>query len=130
NDGRGYILKKLLRRAFQKGIKLGFNDPFLFKLVPTVVDIMEDFYPYLKSKISIIQQIILTEEQKFLLTLQEGKNKFLEFTKISKKLFAKDFFKLYDTYGLPPDIILEYAKNYKILAEKNEFENILEKQKK
>ncbi|MDO8057958.1 alanine--tRNA ligase ['Opuntia sp.' phytoplasma] len=130
NDGRGYILKKLLRRAFQKGIKLGFNDPFLFKLVPTVVDIMEDFYPYLKSKISIIQQIILTEEQKFLLTLQEGKNKFLEFTKISKKLLAKDFFKLYDTYGLPPDIILEYAKNYKILAEKNEFEKILEKQKK
>ncbi|MDV3197511.1 MAG: alanine--tRNA ligase, partial [Candidatus Phytoplasma australasiaticum] len=130
NDGRGYVLKKILRRAFQKGIKLGFSKPFLFELVPTVVNIMEDFYPYLKSKIPIIQTIILSEEQKFLLTLCEGKNKFLEFTKTSKKLSDSDFFKLYDTYGLPPEIIIEYAKNDKVLVDTKGFEKILQKQKK
>ncbi|MGM1458905.1 MAG: alanine--tRNA ligase-related protein [Columbia Basin potato purple top phytoplasma] len=69
NEGRGYILKKILRRSFIKGQTLGFKKPFLFKLVSVVIDIMKEFYPYLGTKRQIIENIIQVEEEKFLFSL-------------------------------------------------------------
>ncbi|MDV3205299.1 MAG: alanine--tRNA ligase [Weeping tea tree witches'-broom phytoplasma] len=129
NTGRGYILKKILRRAFLKGEILGFKKPFLFQLVPTVGNMMSDFYPYLKTKINIIQQIIQKEEEKFLFNLQEGETKFLEMIKHQPQLSSTNFFKLYDTYGVPKEVILDYAKKNQISVETSQFESLLKKQK-
>ena len=73
NEGRGYVLRRILRRAVRFGRKLGMAAPFLYKLVPVVSDIMKDYYPYLEEKTATIQKIIRFEEEKFLQTLEAGK---------------------------------------------------------
>ncbi|WP_323847739.1 MAG: alanine--tRNA ligase [Phytoplasma sp.] len=128
NEGRGYILKKLLRRSFLKGKILGFRKPFLFKLVSTVVDTMKELYPYLVQKKDIIQNIILSEEEKFVFNLKKSKKLFFKLVH-NKILSGSNFFKLYDTYGLPKDMILEYARENSIYINEQEFQFFLEQQK-
>ena len=74
NESRGYVLRRLLRRAERHGRKLGINEPFLYKLVGIVVDIMKDFYPYLVGKQAFVEKAVLLEEEKFIKTLAVGEN--------------------------------------------------------
>jgi alanyl-tRNA synthetase len=129
NDGRGYVLKKLLRRAFQKGKKIGFNKPFLYKLVPIVTDMMQEFYPDLKNKKIFIIQIIKKEEEKFLHSLKEGEVKILELTE-DNKISNENFFKLYDTYGLPKEVVIEFTEQRNIKTDSDKFDFLLQQQKK
>ncbi|MDV3167949.1 MAG: alanine--tRNA ligase [Candidatus Phytoplasma stylosanthis] len=128
NIGRGYVLKKILRRALVEGKKINLKKPFLFQLVSVVIDIMEEFYPYLRNKQKIIENTIQKEEEKFLFNLNKSEKIFLKL--VSKNFLSGfNFFKLYDTYGLPKDMILGYAKKNNILVYEKEFDFYLKKQK-
>ncbi|MEZ0180102.1 alanine--tRNA ligase ['Camptotheca acuminata' phytoplasma] len=128
NIGRGYILKKILRRAFFQGQKLNLTAPFLFQLVSVVIDLMEEFYPYLRNKQTIIENMIKKEEDKFLFHLEKSAKLFQKLVS-DKFLSGENFFKLYDTYGLPKEMILEYAQMNNLQVDEKEFEIYLTKQK-
>ena len=107
NEGRGYVLRRLLRRAERYGRKLGINDPFIYKLVPTVREIMSDFYPYLINKEEFIMKMIKAEEEKFLKTLNNGEALLRKIIQDKGELSGEDMFKLYDTYGFPKELTME-----------------------
>ncbi|MDR1663184.1 MAG: alanine--tRNA ligase, partial [Endomicrobium sp.] len=112
NEGRGYVLRKILRRALRQGKFYGYNKPFINELVLTVFNIMKSAYPELSFKLSNIRSIIKIEEEKFLETLESGSNMLSDIldsykTKGVNILSGKDIFKLYDTYGLPYDLTRE-----------------------
>ncbi|MDR1511286.1 MAG: alanine--tRNA ligase, partial [Endomicrobium sp.] len=112
NEGRGYVLRRILRRALRQGKLYGYSKPFINELVPTVLNIMESAYPELFSKLSNIRSIIKIEEEKFLETLESGSNMLSDIldsykTKGVNILSGKDIFKLYDTYGFPHDLTRE-----------------------
>jgi len=111
NEGRGYVLRRLVRRAVRFGKKLGMNEPFMYKLVSVVADTMFDFYPEVKKNVSNIEKLIKQEEEKFLLTLEQGEKKLYDFMKASKdKMISKDeAFLLYDTFGFPIELTIELA---------------------
>ncbi len=111
NEGRGYVLRRILRRAVRYGRKLGINEPFLYKMVSVVVQIMQEYYPYLKEKQPILEKIIKTEEENFLRTLETGERKLAEMIKLSKNgiISGKDAFLLYDTFGFPIELTEEIS---------------------
>ncbi|MFV0557620.1 MAG: alanine--tRNA ligase [Enterococcus sp.] len=115
NEGRGYVLRRLLRRAVMHGKKLGVHQAFLYQLVTVVGEIMESYYPEVLAKKDFIEKVIKTEEERFHETINEG----LEIlTQLIAKLKAdnnlvvagKDIFKLYDTYGFPVELTEEVAE--------------------
>src|SRR5690606_27678790 len=103
NEGRGYVLRRILRRAVRFGKKLGMNEPFLYKLVDVVAENMSHFYPYLLNSKENVKDIIKIEEEKFLHTLESGENKLLEFIQNckNKEVSGDVAFLLYDTFGFP-----------------------------
>ncbi|MCQ2752945.1 MAG: alanine--tRNA ligase [Bacilli bacterium] len=105
NEGRGYVLRRLLRRAVSHGHKLGVNEPFMYRLVKTVSDIYRDFYPELTKKVDLISHIIKSEEEKFFKTLNNGEAMLKEMA-IAHHI---DGFKLYDTFGFPIELTMELA---------------------
>ncbi|MDR1122802.1 MAG: alanine--tRNA ligase [Endomicrobium sp.] len=114
NEGRGYVLRKILRRALRQGKFYGYSKPFINELVPIVFNIMEPAYPELSSKLKNIRSIIKIEEEKFLETLESGSDILLGIMDSYKAkgisiLGGKDIFKLYDTYGFPQDLVREIA---------------------
>ena len=116
NEGRGYVLRRLLRRAVMHGRRLGINDTFLYKLVPTVGQIMESYYPEILEKRDFIEKIIKREEETFARTIDAGSghlDQLLEELKNEGKttLEGKDIFKLYDTYGFPVELTEELAED-------------------
>lgn len=130
NEGRGYVLRRLLRRALKHGRTLGLNEPFMHKLVDDVVQIMEIQYPQVKDNIKIIKQIVLIEEEKFLQTLAEGERQFnLLLGKTGKVISGKDAFKLFDTYGFPIELTEEYANEHNLSVDLEGFKEELELQK-
>ncbi|MDV3198173.1 MAG: alanine--tRNA ligase [Vigna little leaf phytoplasma] len=128
NIGRGYVLRKILRRAVLQGQHLNIQEAFLYKLVSTVAKIMEDFYPDLLENRKTIEKIIRYEEEKFLINLKEGELRFLKLIK-NQEISSENFFKLYDTYGVPKEIILSYAEKYQIKVDIKGFDVFLQKQK-
>lgn len=121
NEGRGYVIRRLLRRAVRYGDKLGYDSPFLYRIVPVVVDVMSDAYPDLVDKQGHIKSIIEAEEDRFFQTLDQGLNILNNMIGELKKakndvLSGKDAFKLYDTYGFPLDLTRDILteKGYKI----------------
>jgi alanyl-tRNA synthetase len=111
NEGRGYVLRRVLRRASKYAKKLGINKPFMAELADVVVEIMDPFYPYLREKIDIVKQIISSEEEKFLATLAQGEKRFEAIAaKSESEISATDAFTLYDTYGFPLELTMEYAE--------------------
>ncbi|RAP32139.1 alanine--tRNA ligase [Candidatus Marinamargulisbacteria bacterium SCGC AG-414-C22] len=109
NEGRGYVLRRLLRRACRYAKQLGVEAPILYQLVPTVVAILGDHFTHLKSREAYIQKIVKAEEESFLRTLSSGLSLFdqlIETYKNNKKaiISGADAFKLYDTYGFPLDL--------------------------
>jgi len=108
SEGRGYVARRILRRAVRHNKKLGISDPFLHNLVSLVVEEMKGFYPELASQKDNIISIVINEEKKFLLTIDRGFDQLKEAMRMSSKkkiLSGRDVFKLYDTYGFPVDLI-------------------------
>ncbi|HFI0150624.1 TPA: alanine--tRNA ligase [Streptococcus suis] len=121
NEGRGYVLRRLLRRAVMHGRRLGINEPFLYKLVETVGHIMESYYPEVLEKREFIEKIVKREEETFARTIDAGSghlDQLLAQLKAAGKdtLDGQDIFKLYDTYGFPVELTEELAEDagYKI----------------
>ena len=129
NEGRGYVLRRLLRRAMRYGQKLGFKEPFLYKLVPTVINVMKGFYPYLVDKKDYLMKIIKSEEEKFLKTLTSGENMLNTMIEGKTSLSGEDAFKLYDTYGFPIELTLEICKDNNVSVDVEVFNQCLNKQK-
>ena len=116
NEGRGYVLRRLLRRAVMHGRKLGINDTFLYKLVKVVGDIMQSYYPEVLEKREFIEKIVTREEETFARTIDAGSKLFDEvITKLKAEnqatLDGADIFKLYDTYGFPVELTEELAED-------------------
>lgn len=131
NEGRGYVLRRIMRRAMLQIYKLGCNSVVMYKLVPCLVDLMGDAYPELRKNETFIMETLKVEEEKFKQTLEKGLKRLEE--KIQKidnnTLEGKDAFELYDTYGFPLDLteILLEDKNIKVDFEG--FEREMKKQK-
>lgn len=131
NEGRGYVLRRILRRAVRFGRKLGMNSPFMYKLVPTVAEIMKGYYPYLLDKVETIQRLILSEEEKFLQTLEAGEKRLLEYIEGAegKVISGTAAFLLYDTFGFPFELTVEVASEYGFKVDEEGFRKELAKQK-
>ena len=114
NEGRGYVLRRLLRRAERYGRVLGIYHPFLSSLVPTVVSIMEDYYPYLVKKMDFIMKMINAEEEKFIKTLEKGEALLRNIVSKEGKLSGEEMFKLYDTFGFPKELTMEICDEMKV----------------
>lgn len=131
NVGRGYVLRRLLRRSVRNGKNLGLNEPFMYKLVGTVIEIMKDAYPNLVDERAKIETTILEEEKLFFQTLDAGERILKEMLKKSKDnvLSGADAFKLYDTYGFPFELTEEYLHEFGYTTSKDEFDKYMASQK-
>ncbi len=131
NEGRGYVLRRILRRAVRYGKILGIHQPFLYQLVSVVIDIMKDFYPYLMDKKAIIEKIIKTEEENFLKTLSTGEKKLEEILSFSKNkiVSGEQAFLLYDTFGFPIELTEEISADNGFKVDLEGFQLELAKQK-
>jgi len=134
NEGRGYVLRRLIRRAFRAGEKIGFNQAFLFKLVGMVCDMMKEAYPELIPSANYISKVCQSEEIRFSKTLSAGIKTFEQYVKELKeenqKVIPGDkLFKLYDTYGFPLDLSSELAEDEDMKIDESGFNKELEKQR-
>ncbi len=134
NSGRGYVLRRVLRRAVRFGLKLGLDEPFLYKLVPVVAENMKDFYPYLMDSIEKNQKLIRQEEESFKKTLKNGQALLDEEIAKAKesgqdKLSGAVTFKLYDTYGFPFEMTQEIVEENGLQALRDEFDAQMAEQK-
>ena len=129
NEGRGYVLRRLVRRAMRYGQKLGINEPFLYKLVKTVDENYGDFYPELLSKGDFVSKMIKSEEEKFLKTLSSGEEKLVSLISGKKELSGEDSFKLFDTYGFPLDLTKEICEENGVSVDTDGFNKCMEEQK-
>ena len=131
NVGRGYVLRRLLRRSVRMGKKLGLNEPFMYKIVSTVVDIMGTSYPELKENRAQVEALVLDEEELFHKTLASGERKLIELMNEAKDKYipGSEVFKLYDTYGFPYELTLEYLDEQGYKTSKDEFDSYMQDQK-
>lgn len=131
NVGRGYVLRRLLRRSVRLGKQMGLTEPFMYKIVSDVVDVMKDAYPYLIARRPIVEALVLDEEQLFLKTLEAGERRLKELVKDSHDgtISGEDAFKLYDTYGFPFELTLEYLNEMGYTVSKDEFNKYMEVQR-
>lgn len=131
NSGRGYVLRRLLRRSERFGRKLGMTEPFMYKLVASVIETMKEAYPYLVEKRAIVETLILEEEKLFLKTLTEGERILKGLVKNSKDgtISGNDAFKLYDTYGFPFELTEEYLHELGYTTSREEFNKYMQIQK-
>ena len=131
NDGRGYVLRRVLRRGSKFAMNLEIKEPILYRLVDSVVSTMSFHYPELKEKQEYIEQTILSEEQSFLRTLENG---VIQFEKIvsstsGSEIQGKDAFKLYDTYGFPLDLTQLMAEERNMTVDIDGFDVEMKNQK-
>jgi len=129
NEGRGYVLRRFIRRAVRQNKLLNLNKPLLYKLVNEVIDNMKNIYPELYHNREMISIVVKTEEEKFLETLDSGLsilNELIQKTKKENKniISGKNVFYLYDTYGFPEELTKEILKENKLDYDKNEFDYI------
>ena len=138
NEGRGYVLRRILRRAVRYGRTLGFQEPFFFKLVDVVAKTMGDVFPEIRAQQSKIKEIIRREEEAFNKTLDEGLTMFdramrfdIEMTKagVPREISGQIAFKLYDTYGFPLDLTELMARERGLTVEVAGFERLMEQQR-
>ncbi len=131
NVGRGYVLRRLLRRSVRCGRQLGLDGPFMYKIVSDVVDVMREAYPYLVAKRPIIETLVLEEEKLFLKTLEAGERRLRELVKDSPdgSISGEEAFTLYDTYGFPFELTLEYLNELGYTVSRDEFDKYMEIQR-
>ncbi len=131
NEGRGYILRRVLRRAIRYGKQLDIKGAYMYKLVPIVAEIMQGYYPYLMEKIEYVQKLVKVEEERFATTLNEGEKilqSYLE-ENTSSVLEGEIVFKLYDTYGFPVELTEEIAGEKGLTVDKKGFESCMQQQR-
>ena len=134
NEGRGYVLRRLLRRAARHGKLLGVNDPFLHEIVATVVEVSGGQYPELREKQSYITAVIQSEEEKFGKTIDAGLRIFSELLNAHKEkgetvFSGADAFKLYDTYGFPLDLTVEMCEDEGMTVDEDGFRGLMQEQR-
>ena len=130
NEGRGYVLRRILRRAVRHGYLLGFRAPFMFKLVDIVVNIMGSEYEYLKTKSAVVTEQIQLEEARFFKTIESGIALFEEELKNTKETFSGAVaFKLYDTFGFPLDLTEDMLKSHELQLDSAKFEELMLEQR-
>ena len=134
NEGRGYVLRRLLRRAARHGKLLGVNEPFLYKVIDTVIHENECQYPELREKQSYITKVIKTEEENFAKTIDAGMKIFADLLAEHKAkgetvFSGADAFKLYDTYGFPVDLTIEMCGDEGMTVNEDEFKKLMEEQR-
>ena len=134
NEGRGYVLRRLLRRAARHGKLLGVNDPFLYEVCDTVIHENEGHYPELRERQKYITKVIRTEEENFAKTIDGGLKIFRDMleahkTKSEKTFSGADAFKLYDTYGFPIDLTKEMVEEQGMGLDEDEFHKQMEEQR-
>ena len=134
SDGRGYVVRRLLRRASRYGRQLGLQDPFLYKLVPVLAKQMGDVFPELLEHQTKLENIIKAEETSFNQTLDRGltlfENEVKQLQADNQKVFPGDAaFKLYDTFGFPLDLTQAMARELDIQVDEPEFERLMEEQR-
>ena len=134
NEGRGYVLRRLLRRAARHGKLLGVNEPFLYSIVDTVVAVNEGEYKDIREKQAYITKVIRTEEENFAKTIDGGMKIFSDMLSEHKAkgettFSGADAFKLYDTYGFPIDLTIEMAKDEGLSVDEDAFRQLMQEQK-
>ncbi|MBR2677961.1 MAG: alanine--tRNA ligase [Bacilli bacterium] len=131
NVGRGYVLRRLLRRSVRFGKAIGMESPFMYKIVSDVVDVMKDAYPYLVERRAEVEATVLEEEQLFLKTLEAGERRLKELVEESNDgyISGEEAFKLYDTYGFPFELTEEYLEDLGYRVSKEEFDKYMDAQK-
>ena len=134
NEGRGYVLRRLLRRAARHGKLLGINRPFLYEVVDTVVHENEGHYPELRERQAYITKVIRTEEENFAKTIDGGMKIFTELLNAHKEkgetvFSGADAFKLYDTYGFPIDLTVEMVEDEGMTLDRKAFDHEMQEQK-
>lgn len=134
NDGRGYVLRRILRRAVRFGRLLGINQPFLYKNVDVVCNLMKDAYPYLAERRDFVCDVIRMEEERFFVTLNEGLKKVEEILQQSKArgelvINGEAAFMLYDTYGFPLDLMEDVARENNFEVDTVGFNRMMEEQR-
>ncbi|SFV71511.1 Alanyl-tRNA synthetase [hydrothermal vent metagenome] len=129
-EGRGYVLRRIMRRAIRHGYLLGLRKPFMYKLVDTLVSLMGEQYPYLIDKSITIKSSMKLEEERFFDTIDAGIKLFNAELKHNKKIFDGEVaFKLYDTYGFPLDLTEDMLREKNIALDKEAFDRKMDAQK-
>ena len=132
NEGRGYVLRRVLRRASRFGRLLDLDKPFIYSLVSTLVDVMGHAFPELKEKQSHIEKVIQAEESSISSTLDKGLERFSKIISPLKKgseIPGEDAFKLYDTYGFPLDLTELMARENELSVDTDGFESCMSSQR-
>ena len=134
NEGRGYVLRRMLRRATRYGRVLNMHEPFIYKLVPVLAEVMGDAFPEINKQQKHVQNVIQAEETSFGLTLDRGLEIFEKMvstpeTKAAEQLSGEDVFKLYDTYGFPVDLTRLMCEERGIGTDENGFDKLMHEQR-
>ncbi|TKI68721.1 alanine--tRNA ligase [Sulfurimonas crateris] len=130
NEGRGYVLRRILRRGVRHGYLLGFSEPFMYKLVDSVVSIMGKEYDYLAQKAEVVKEQIELEEARFFKTIASGIELFNEELKNTKEVFSGEVaFKLYDTFGFPLDLTEDMLREKNLKLDTATFEELMSQQR-
>jgi alanyl-tRNA synthetase len=134
NEGRGYVIRRILRRASRFGRELGMHEPFIYKLVPIVVDCLGDTFGEIRERADYVSTVIESEETSFGRTLDRGIEIFNSAAKRAKKSTSKtisgeDAFQLYDTFGFPPDLTELMAQERNLKIDKDKFDELMEAQR-
>lgn len=134
NEGRGYVLRRILRRAARYGRKLNLNEPFMYRLVDVLVNTMGDVFPEIKEQKTNIKKIVKAEEVSFNKTLDRGIELFTEVSqkekvKSQKMIHGDDAFKLYDTFGFPLDLTQVMAREIGFTVDEKRFNELMEQQR-
>ena len=129
-EGRGYVLRRILRRAVRHGYLLGIKEPFMYKLVDTLCEIMGSHYAYLNEKKENIKELIRLEEERFLATISAGLELFNAELANTKDVFSGEVaFKLYDTYGFPLDLTADMLREKGLSVDSAKFDELMNEQK-
>lgn len=129
NDGRGYVLRRILRRGARFARNLGFNEPMMYKLIPILIENFGEIFPEIKNNFDVISKIVRSEEESFLQTLERGLTKFDELSQNVEIVSGQDAFLLYDTFGFPLDLTQLIARERNLSVDTNEFERLMQEQK-
>lgn len=134
NEDRGYVVRKIIRKALYHAQTLGYKETFLYAMVDLYAELMQEPYPEIGAKKDVISKVIRAEEEKFILTLHDAKAQFFSISENLKKqkidtIPAAELFKLYDTYGLPLELSRDMAKSLSLGVDEKGFENLMLGQK-
>jgi alanyl-tRNA synthetase len=131
NEGRGYVLRRILRRAVRHGYLLGFTKPFMFEVTDTVAELMGKHYPYIVEKLAVLKEQIILEEERFFKTIASGIELFNEELQNTQETFSGEVaFKLYDTFGFPLDLTEDMLREKNMSLDVEKFEALMAEQRK